>query len=195
MSETTPPVPKSGGSGPFVLAAIVMLLLMGGLIFWKMKSGSETAKVEAPKSTATTEQPVLDEPPPPPPPVASTEPSAKPDKPGTKKITGGSSAGACGPCNGDPTPSIVSALRGRGAQTRGCYEKALRQNAMLSGHIVVGLTVNSSGVVCNAVMKSNELGDPGVATCVLNSLRGASVPPPASGCVEVNLPLNFTPKT
>ena len=66
MSETTPPVPKSGGSGPFILAAIVMLLLMGGLIYWKMKSGSdETAKVQAPKSTAVPEQPVLDEPPPP----------------------------------------------------------------------------------------------------------------------------------
>jgi len=69
MSETTPPIPKSGGSGPFILAAIVMLLLMGGLIYWKVKgSGTETAKVETPKPSATPEQPVLEEPPPPPPP-------------------------------------------------------------------------------------------------------------------------------
>jgi len=91
MSETTPPVPKSGGSGPFILAAIVMLLLMGGLIYWKTKgSGTDTAKVEAPKPSATVEQQGLDEPPPPPPPpIASTDASAAPDtsKP-TKKLGG-----------------------------------------------------------------------------------------------------------
>src|SRR6187549_2664131 len=104
MSESTPPIPKSGGSGPFILAAIVMLLLMGGLIFWKMKSGgSEIAKVETPKPTATPEQPVLDEPPPPPPPpVASTDSSAKPDdtKPGTKKVGSTAAGSACGVCSG-----------------------------------------------------------------------------------------------
>src|SRR6187402_2833524 len=109
MPESTPPVPKSGGSGPFILAAIVMLLLMGGLIFWKMKSGGETAKVETPKPVATLEQPALDEPPPP---VASTDSSAKPDdkQPGTKKI-GSTAAGApCGVCSGEPNPSLPGAL-------------------------------------------------------------------------------------
>ncbi len=126
MSETTPPIPKSGGSGPFILAAIVMLLLMGGLIFWKLKSGEETAKVEAPKPTAVPDQPVLDEPPPPPPPpVASTDSSAKPDKSGTKKLGSTSGGTSCGVCSGEPNPGLQGALGGKAGQSRACYEKSV----------------------------------------------------------------------
>ena len=197
MSDTTPPVPKSGGSGPFILAAIVMLLLMGGLIFWKMKGSEETAKVDVPKTTTTQDQPTLDEaPPPPPPPVASTDTSAKPDdtKPGSKKLTG-NGGGICGPCNIDPTPSIVSALHAKGAQARSCYEHALRQNETLAGRMSVKLTINQLGQVCSASIGSNELGDPSVANCVLQMMRSSAFPSPGKGCTEVAVPLNFTKKT
>jgi hypothetical protein len=197
MSETTPPVPKSGGSGPFILAAIVMLLLMGGLIYWKTKSnGSDTAKVEAPKPSATIEQPGLDEPPPPPPPPVVSA-SAAPDttKPGAKKLTGGG-AGVCGPCTGDATPSIVSALHAKGAQARSCYEHALRQNAMLAGHMSINITISATGSVCGASVGSNELGDPSVANCVVQMMKsGTFSPPGGNSCVQVAVPLNFTPKT
>ena len=197
MSETTPPVPKSGGSGPFILAAIVMLLLMGGLIYWKTKSnGSDTAKVEAPKPSATIEQPGLDEPPPPPPPPVVSA-SAAPDttKPGAKKLTGGG-GGACGPCTGDATPSIVSALHAKGAQARSCYEHALRQNAMLAGHMSINITISATGSVCGASVGSNELVDPSVANCVVQMMKsGTFSPPGGNSCVQVAVPLNFTPKT
>jgi hypothetical protein len=195
MSETTPPIPKSGGSGPFVLAAIVMLLLMGGLIFWKMKGSSEAPKAqETPPPSATPNVPTLDEAPPPPPPVASD--SAAPDnsKPGAKKLVS-SGGGVCGPCSGDTTPAIVSALHAKGAQARSCYEHALRQNSTLAGHMSIKLTINQSGQVCNSNVASNEMGDPGVANCVLQMMRGGSFPAPPKGCVEVAVPLNFTPKT
>src|SRR4051812_39264348 len=132
MSETTPPIPKSGGNGPFILAAVVMLLLMGGLIFWKMKSGTEAPKAQTVPS-ATQNVPTLDEAPPPPPPIASD--SAAPDttKPAAKKLVSSGGGGPCGPCNGDATPAIVSALHAKGAQARSCYEHALRQNSMLAG--------------------------------------------------------------
>lgn len=198
MSDTTPPLPKTGGSGPFILAAIVMLLLMGGLIFWKVKGGEETAKVDAPKVPATQEQPALDEaPPPPPPPVASTDTSAKPDdtKPGSKKFVGGGGGGVCGPCVIDPTPSIVSALRAKGAQARSCYEHALRQNETLAGRMSIKVTINQMGQVCSASVNSNELGDPSVANCVLQMMRASSFPSPGKGCTEVAVPLNFTKKT
>jgi outer membrane biosynthesis protein TonB len=199
MSETTPPVPKSGGSGPFILAAIVMLLLMGGLIYWKTKSsGTETAKVEAPKPSATVDQPSLDEPPPPPPPpVASTDASAAPDttKPGTKKL-GGGGGGSCGPCTGDATPSIVSALHAKGAQARSCYEHALRQNAMLQGRMSINITISATGSVCSAGIGSNGLGDPSVANCVVQMMKsGTFSAPGGNSCVQVAVPLNFTPKT
>ncbi len=198
MSETTPPVPKSGGSGPFILAAIVMLLLMGGLIYWKTKGSGETAKVEAPKPSATVEQSGLDEPPPPPPPpIASTDASAAPDatKPASKKI-GGVGGGACGPCTGDATPSIVSALHAKGAQSRSCYEHALRQNAMLAGRMSINITISATGSVCGASIGSNGLGDPSVANCVVQMMKsGTFSPPGGNSCVQVAVPLNFTPKT
>ncbi len=196
MSETTPPVPKSGGSGPFILAAIVMLLLMGGLIYWKTKTGdTETAKTEAPKPSATVEQPTLDEPPPPPPPVASTDSSAKPDTtPGTKKVgsTGGGSA--CGECTGDPNPGLQAALSGKAGQSRACYEKALSSNATLSGRMTVAMKINAQGFVCSASVKS-DLGNPLVENCVLQNFRSATFPAPKGGCVEASVPLYFKPKT
>ena len=194
MSETTPPIPKSGGNGPFILAAIVMLLLMGGLIFWKMKSGAEAPKAQETIPSATQNVPTLDEAPPPPPPIASD--SATPDttKPAAKKLVSGG-GGPCGPCSGDTTPAIVSALHAKGAQARSCYEHALRQNSMLAGHMSIQLTINQSGQVCSSNVASNELGDPSVANCVLAMMRGASFPAPPKGCVVVAVPLNFTPKT
>ncbi len=198
MSETTPPIPKSGGSGPFILAAIVMLLLMGGLIYWKTKgSSTETAKVEAPKPSATVDQPVLDEPPPPPPPpVASTDASAKPDdtKPGTKKVgsTGGGSA--CGECSGEPAPGLQAALSGKAGQSRGCYEKALSSNSTLAGHMTVSIKINQQGAVCSSSVKS-DMGNSGVENCVLQNFRAATFPAPKGGCVEASVPLNFKPKT
>ncbi len=197
MSEPTPPVPKSGGSGPFILAAIVMLLLMGGLIFWKMKSGGEIAKVEAPKPTAVPDQPVLDEPPPPPPPpVASADSSAKPEdssKPGIKKVAG-NGGGLCGTCSGDPNPGLPAALRAKAGQSRSCYEHALRQNAMLAGHMTVSLKINQQGQVCSA-SANGELGDPSVGNCVVQMFRASTFPAPTNGCVDAAVPLNFQPKT
>jgi hypothetical protein len=195
MSETTPPIPKSGGNGPFILAAVVMLLLMGGLIFWKMKSGAEAPKAqEAPPPSATQNAPILDEAPPPPPPIASD--SAAPDttKPNAKKVVG-TGGGACSSCSGDATPALVSALHAKGAQARSCYEHALRQNSMLAGRMSIKLTINQAGQVCSSNVASNELGDPSVANCVLQMMRGGSFPAPSKGCVEIAVPLNFTPKT
>ena len=198
MSESTPPVPKSGGSGPFILAAIVMLLLMGGLIFWKMKSsGNETAKVEAPKPTALSEQPVLDEPPPPPPPpVASTDSSAKPDetKPGTKKVGSTVAGSPCGVCSGEPNPALAGALGGKAGQSRACYEKALSSNATLSGRMTVSIKINQQGTVCSAAVKS-DLNNPLVENCVLQNFRAATFPAPKGGCVDASVPLYFKPKT
>jgi len=194
MSETNPPIPKSGGNGPFILAAVVMLLLMGGLIFWKMKSSGEAPKAQEAPPPPTQNVPTLDEAPPPPPPIASD--SAAPDstKPAAKKLVS-SGTGPCGPCNGDATPAIVSALHAKGAQARSCYEHALRQNSMLAGRMSIQVTINQQGQVCSSNVASNELGDPGVANCVLSMMRSGSFPAPPKGCVQVAVPLNFTPKT
>lgn len=196
MAESTPPIPKSGGSGPFVLAAIVMLLLMGGLIFWKLKGGEpETSKVETPKPSATPDEPVLNDPPPPPPPIATTEPSAKPDeKTGTKKVGSTGAGPACGECSGEPNPGLGGALSAKAGQSRTCYEKALSTNSTLAGRMTVSLKINQQGQVCSASVKS-ELGNPLVENCVLQNFRAATFPAPKNGCVDAAVPLNFKPKT
>jgi TonB family protein len=163
-----------------------------------MKSGGqETAKVEAPKPTATPEQPVLDEPPPPPPPppVASTDSSAKPDdKSGAKKVASTGGGSQCGVCSGEPSPSLPGALGGKAGQSRACYEKALSSNSTLSGRMTVSIKINQQGTVCSAQVKS-DMNNPLVENCVLQSFRSATFPAPKGGCVDASVPLYFKPKT
>src|SRR5947199_316750 len=106
MPETSvpPEPPKSHGGGAFIGAVIVMLLAMGGLLYWKFK-GSST----------------------PPAPVA--------------------------------------------------------------------VKVGAQGNTCGASLASDTLGDGAVASCVLQKFRSGTFPAPIGGCVDVQVLINFTPKT
>ncbi len=194
MPESSrPPPPKTGGGG-FIAAAIVMLLLMGGLIYWKV-----SGKPDEPQPVATTPPPpdptpVLEAPPPPPPKIEEVEDAGK--QVAKTPVKAGGMAGACGPeCKGTAPSALQGALRAKAGSARGCYERALRQNAMLQGRIVVGMRVGAQGQVCSANVAQNSLGDPGVASCVLGIMRSSSLPPPQGGCVDVQVPMNFVPKT
>jgi outer membrane biosynthesis protein TonB len=192
MAESTAPPPKSGGSGPIIIAAVLMLLVIGGLIVWKVTSGGEPAKVDAPP-VATTAAPVAaDEPPPPPPPEPEPEPSAKPDE---KKVVKAAGPNPCSQaCTGTAPANLESALRGRGAQARGCYEKALSTNPTLEGTMMVSVKVGPGGQVCSASIGNDTLGDPQVKNCVSNHFRSSQLPAPQGGCVDVNVPLRFKAK-
>ena len=194
MPESTrpPPPPKSGGGG-FIVAAIVMLLLMGGLIYWKVGGKEDPQPVATTPPVVSTPAPVFEAPPPPPPPIEKTEDAGKKV---VKAVRGGSGGGACGgECKGTAPAALQGALRGKAGAARGCYERALRQNAMLQGKIMVAVRVGAQGQVCSANIVSNTLGDPGVASCVLGMFRSSSLPPPNGGCVDVQVPMNFVPKT
>jgi hypothetical protein len=170
-----------------------MLLLMGGLIFWKLKSGEAPKAQDTPPVVPTVAPAALEDAPPPPPPIATADASAAPDQSKSAKhniVSGGS----CGDCSGTPNPAMAGALRTMAGTARACYERALRQNAMLQGHVRLSLKINQSGQVCNA-SATNELGDPSVANCVLQKFRSSTFPAPTNGCVDAVVPLNFTPKT
>jgi hypothetical protein len=190
MPESTTPPPKHGSSSAFIGAVILMLLAMGGLLYWKFSSKeTPTAQLPIPSATAT---PVLEEAPPPPPPI---EPDAgKVQEPVKKKVVA-SGGGGCGTCSGEVPPQLRSALASAANSARGCYERALRQNAMLQGKMLVSVKVGTQGNSCSANMVSDTLGDPSVATCVLQKFRGGSFPAPKGGCAEVNVPISFIPKT
>jgi len=190
MPESTTPPPKHGSSGAFIGAVILMLLAMGGLLYWKF-SGKEAPPPTPPMPSATT-APALDEPPPPPPPI---EPDAgKTPEPNKKKVVA-SGGGGCGVCSGEAPPQLKSALASAANSARGCYERALRQNAMLQGKMLVSVKVGTHGNSCGANLLSDSLGDPAVATCVLQKFRAGVFPPPKGGCAELNVPISFIPKT
>ncbi len=192
MAETTPPPTKSGGSGPFIIAAVLMLFVMGGLILWKT-SGDEPV-TQAPLVAATAvAAPAFDEPPPPPPPPPVVEEVVKPDE--KPKAKGGGGPNPCAKeCSGTASGALQSALSGRAAQSRGCYETALRNNATLEGTLVVSVKVGPGGQVCSARTVNDGLHDPGVSNCVINKFAGATLPAPQGGCVEINVPMRFQAK-
>jgi hypothetical protein len=176
---------------------IVMILLMGGLVYWKV-SGSSDKETTTPAPLVSVEQtPTVDQvvPPPPPPPTASVVEDA--GTPAVKKAPvagGGTGCGSCGKCTGEAAPSFTAALRGRASQAQRCYEKALSQQEGLSGRLSVNLCVGVGGAVCGASVSNDSLGNPGVAQCVMNIYRATTFPSPKNGCVDAQVPLNFVPE-
>jgi len=193
MAETTAPPPKSGGSGPIIIAAVLMLLLIGGLIVWKVTGSSETTKPTATVAAPVSAAPVLDEPPPPPPPPVEEDAGKPEEKPKAKVASGPNPCSKV--CEGTPSAALTSALSGKAAQSRSCYEKALSSNATLEGTLTVGVKVGPGGQVCNARVVSDGLHDPGVSNCVVARFMSSSFPAPQGGCVEVNVPLRFKRKS
>ena len=197
MATTTkPPPPKSSGTG-YIIAGVVMLLAMGGLIVWKVGGNKDPLPEKPPEPPKVTKKaPVFDNPPPPPPPVEEVK-DAEAEKTETKKVVkGGGGTTACsGPCNGTATSAVQGALRAKGGQARGCYERALRLNPTLQGRVMVSARVGAQGQMCSASISQNTLGDPGVAACISQMFRAGKFPPPKGGCVDVNVPLNFVPRT
>ena len=194
MADTTPPPPKSGSSGPIIIAAVLMLLLIGGLIVWKVTGSAEPPPKQDTAPVATADSaPALDNvPPPPPPPPEEDAGAGKPDE---KKVVKATGPNPCSKeCAGTATGALTSALSGRAAQSRSCYEKALSSNATLTGTLTVGVKVGPGGQVCSARIVADGLHDPGVSNCVVARFQSATLPAPQGGCADVNVPLRFMPK-
>jgi outer membrane biosynthesis protein TonB len=190
--STTPPPPKSGGTG-YITAGILMLFAMGGLILWKVSHDKPPPEPPQEPAKPAKKAPILDEPPPPPPPPEIKDAEAEEEKPKqVKKVVG--SGGCTGPCNGTVTANLGSALRAKGGQARGCYNRALRLNPTLKGRVMVAVTIGAQGQVCSANVTENALGDASVASCVTQRFRSGTFPPPKGGCVNTQVPLNFVPK-
>lgn len=193
MPETSmPPPPKHHGGGAFIGAVILMLLAMGGLLYWKFGS-KDAPPIPSALATAPT-TPHFDEAPPPPPPPEQD--AGRKDSPAKKRLVASSGPSPCGAvCKGDVPAALRGALAGAAGSVRGCYERALRQNQMLQGKLVVAVKVGTHGQACGATLASDSLGDPAVASCVLQKFRAGTFPAPIGGCVDVQVPISFMPKT
>jgi hypothetical protein len=186
-------IPTSSGGGWYIAGIVVFVLLIAGLIWWKLSRPQPVAQPPVIQSVAapnTEAPPAIDIPMPPALDAAvDAEPDAK-----ARVVTGGDNPCA-GPCTGDAPAALQSALSGAGSAARGCYERALRTDPTLAGRIVVSVRVASNGNVCSASITQNTLGSGGVSECVLGLFRGKRFPGAAGGkCVDVNVPLSFTPR-
>lgn len=190
----------SDGSAGFIGVAVAMLLMGGGLVYWKLSSDQPAEPAEttadAPK-TATPPKATLEMAPPPPPPPEEEDAGAADAEvaPSGQKAKKAGRGPCQPPCKGKVTGTLQAALRGRAGQARRCYERALRLNPSLQGRMTINVTVGSNGQVCSASIGSNSLGDQSVATCVVGSFQGAQLPPPQGGCVNAAVPVNFVPKS
>lgn len=188
-------VPGSGSNAPLIVVAVLLVLVMGGIVFWKLssKDAQPPPTVASVAPTPTQTRPMNMDAPPPPPDDDKPEPSASAAKP---KAPGGAAGGGCGSgCNGTAGAGMSGQISAMGGAARGCYERALRNNAQLQGRIVVGLSIDTSGTICGASIASDSMGDGSVAQCVLSMFRGKKVAAPTGGCVQASVPLNFQPKT
>ncbi|MGE3674012.1 MAG: hypothetical protein AB7K71_30350 [Polyangiaceae bacterium] len=193
MADSTPTPPTKSGSG-FIIVTLLMVAVAGGLIFWKFSGDKEEEAPPPPPPVATTTQkPVLEAPPPPPPKIEDAGPDVEKKTVAKGTVKGGGGGGCSGTCKGTVTPALRSALAGRAASARRCYERMLRANSGLSGTVMAQVRVGPTGQACS-VSITQDFGGVG-ASCVAPALRSGGLPAPAGGCVDVAVPVSFKPNT
>jgi hypothetical protein len=60
--------------------------------------------------------------------------------------------------------------------------------------MLVAIRVGPRGEVASAEVLQDDIGERELSSCVLSSIRGAPLPAPNGGCVDVHVPLRFEPK-
>ncbi len=186
-------VPTGGGGKGLIGLGVLLLLVGGGLAFWKIQNPKGPEQPERTVSPVQEEEPKTEAlaVPPPPPPPEEEEPPLKTEVATPKTGTAKTPTGCASPCKGTETAALLSALSAKAGQARTCYNRALRVNAGLEGKIRMAVRVSPSGGVCSASVAEDSLHDAGVSSCVAQMFRSASFPAPQSGCVDVNIPINF----
>lgn len=77
---------------------------------------------------------------------------------------------------------------------RRCYDRALRADPILTGHLVVKFTIAKDGSVVAAAAKKSTLYDPDTEACVVERFLGLHFPEPAGdGIVIVSYSFLFSP--
>jgi hypothetical protein len=182
----------------YIALAVVLLLGIGGIVVWKVTSGT----TEQPKPVATTSasasasaaptNALIDEVPLPPP-IIDAGPAP------TVQYTGGPAADPCtySVCNGNVAAGSDTE---RGLQQlamktrRKCYDPALGNDPTLQGHVKVHMKIASNGQICTTNVASNDMSSTGVGECAARMLLASGrVPPPKGGCVNLDFPLNYVP--
>ena len=203
MTPSQPPrssipstLPKRSSGAPYIAAIVVLVLLIVGLVWFKFSRNGEpeqqTPVIQTVSQTETAPPPPVFDIPAPPEIDAGSD--AEPDAKKSPSAGGGMSL-CSNPCTGNAPPALRSALSATAGAARGCYERALRTNAMLQGRMMVAVRVASNGNVCSASVVQDSVGSSQVSSCVVGLFRGKRFPPVTGGrCADLQVPLSFKPR-
>ena len=194
-SSLRPPAGVPSGNGKFVLLAILLVGFIVALITWKscQKPAGPTVIGPpdaglAPRATRNVDEDI-------PLPSAVEDAGTEAVKKPVSVATGGNTQCEVKKCSGASTSDVELALSSRAKQAHRCYDSALAQDPTLRGKVSIAVRIGSGGQACSAAVASNELTSaPTVAACVAGYFRGQNFPAPRSGCIDVNLPINFVPR-
>lgn len=181
------PTFRARGAARATTARFVVSVLGGGVVAVACASSHPVAApIVAPAPTSSPDAPRADASPPP-----SAPPPLRPDAGAGPRS---SRPIACpAECRGLAPASFRDAVAQQARSARRCYEQALSRDPDLQGRVVVAIRVTESGDTCSATIASSDIGDSGMMACVLATMRVA-YPAPEGGCVNVQVPLRFTPK-
>ena len=98
-------------------------------------------------------------------------------------------------CTGELDASAVRrVVAQQGPQVRACYERALKQNNILQGTVMVRMIIGTDGSV-DQVSVGGSLRDNEVFGCVRRLAQGWEFPrPTGNSCAQVNAPFAMTPR-
>lgn len=180
-------VPSGGGNGKFIVLALLLLGGVGGLIAWRKLSPPPANSVGPIPSSAFPSHKVGEDSIPPPVAMEDSGPAVA-----AKPVAVAPSNGCDKKCAGSASDAIENALAQKAKQARRCYEKALANDATLKGKVSLNLKIGTNGSVCSVSVASNDIGNDYIGQCAADLFRNSSFPSPTGGCIETNLPLNFT---
>jgi hypothetical protein len=196
-SESSPPPPPGGGA-KYAILGVVLLALAGGAYFLTNSNGtpSETTTSNdapdayvVPPSTAMQDD-ILEIPEEVPDAWSEVPDAGEARRPGPRGPVVGS-----WDCSGEiDRAALQSVITEHRPQIQACYERRLKQQALLQGNMQLQLRIAQAGNV-DAVQVGGTLRDREVFSCVRNvasrmqfaRVRGGS-------CAVVSVPFSFTPQ-
>lgn len=194
-TSSNPPSKRPSGI-PYIIASAVLVVVMVAMVVFKIRRPEEPQRLapvyQSVSAVRPKEDPMFDIPPPPDLDAStSSEASTAP----VSKKAGAAGADLCAvACQGTNTPQLEAAVRAA-ANSRACYERALRSNAMIQGRVKVALRIAANGAVCSAGIAEDSLHSPEVTNCLLGLVRSRPYPPPGgNSCVDLFIPVTFVPQ-
>jgi hypothetical protein len=165
-----------------VLAACPLLAACGG-------ASAESAPASDP--TSATEAPATDAPA-----AADAKPANATDTPAKEEPTATEDEKALGEGDTRTMESIAALVKTHRKEARACYEDGRKQNASLTGDLVVHFILKPSGEVKHAELNKERstITEPSVVKCVISVVTAIQFPKSSKGLEStVNYPFNFTP--